>query len=120
MEQDLSVDKPIFQQIAEKISAGILDESMAEGDRIPSTNEIAKFYQINPATAAKGINLLVDAGVVYKKRGIGMFVADGARQIVLNKRREDFYQDYIIPLKGEADKLGISNEDIHQLLEEER
>lgn len=117
MESNLKDDKPIFQQIAEKIETSILDGSIQEGDRVPSTNEFAKFYQINPATAAKGINQLVDQEIVYKKRGIGMFVADGAREIILGKRKEDFYKDYIIPLKTEAGKLGISVEELKGLLE---
>lgn len=117
MESNLKDDKPIFQQIAEKIETSILDGSIQEGDRVPSTNEFAKFYQINPATAAKGINQLVDQEIVYKKRGIGMFVAEGAREIILGKRKEDFYKDYIVPLKTEAGKLGISVEELKGLLE---
>ncbi|MFN7251052.1 MAG: GntR family transcriptional regulator [Anaerobacillus sp.] len=117
MESNLKDDKPIFQQIAEKIETSILDGSIQEGDRVPSTNEFAKFYQINPATAAKGINQLVDQEIVYKKRGIGMFVAEGAREIILGKRKEDFYKDYIVPLKSEAGKLGISLEELKGLLE---
>lgn len=117
MESNLKDDKPIFQQIAEKIETSILDGSIQEGDRVPSTNEFAKFYQINPATAAKGINQLVDQEIVYKKRGIGMFVAEGAREIILGKRKDDFYKNYIVPLKTEAGKLGISVVELKGLLE---
>ncbi|MDE5415643.1 GntR family transcriptional regulator [Alkalihalobacterium chitinilyticum] len=117
MESNLKEDKPIYQQIAEKIESSILDGTIKEGDRVPSTNEFAKFYQINPATAAKGINQLVDQEIVYKKRGIGMFVAEGARQIILGKRKQDFYKDYIVPLKNEADKLGITVSELKDLLE---
>ncbi|TGB00761.1 GntR family transcriptional regulator [Halobacillus salinus] len=119
MDRELTVDKPIFQQIAEKIEAGILDRSISEGDRVPSTNEFAKHYQINPATAAKGINLLVEEGVIFKKRGIGMFVAEGARAIVLEKRNREFRKAYIVPLKKEAEKIGITEEELHRLLKEE-
>ncbi|QOY34265.1 GntR family transcriptional regulator [Anaerobacillus isosaccharinicus] len=117
MESNLKDDKPIFQQIAEKIETSILDGSIQEGDRVPSTNEFAKFYQINPATAAKGINQLVDQEIVYKKRGIGMFVAEGAREIILGKRKDDFYKDFIVPIKTEAGKLGISVDELKGLLE---
>lgn len=117
MESNLKEDKPIFQQIAEKIESSILEGSLKEGDRVPSTNEFAKFYQINPATAAKGINQLVDQEIVYKKRGIGMFVAEGAREIILGKRKEAFYTDYIVPLKNEAEKLGISMDELKILVE---
>ena len=69
---------PIFVQIAERLSEEIADGSLAEGERVPSTNELAAFYRINPATAAKGISMLTDDGLVEKRRGIGMFVAAGA------------------------------------------
>ncbi|WP_062513118.1 GntR family transcriptional regulator [Halobacillus sp. KGW1] len=118
MDRDLAVDKPIFQQIAEKVEAGILDQSITEGERVPSTNEFAKFYQINPATAAKGINLLVDEGIIFKKRGIGMFVAEGARAIVLKKRKTVFYEEYILPLKEEAERIGLDKEELDRLLGE--
>jgi len=117
MESNLKDDKPIFQQIAEKVESGILDGSIKEGDRVPSTNEFAKYYQINPATAAKGINQLVDQEILYKKRGIGMFVAEGAREIILAQRKERFYSEFIVPLKNEAEKLGISLEELKRLVE---
>ena len=117
MESNLKEDKPIFQQIAEKIESSILEGSLKEGDRVPSTNEFAKFYQLNPATAAKGINQLVDQEIVYKKRGIGMFVAEGAREIILSKRKEAFYTDFIVPLKNEAEKLGMSMDELKMLVE---
>ncbi|KGX91914.1 GntR family transcriptional regulator [Pontibacillus halophilus JSM 076056 = DSM 19796] len=119
MDQNLTVDQPIFQQIAEKVKSGIMEGSIQENERIPSTNEFARFYQINPATAAKGINLLVDEGVIYKKRGIGMFVTEGAKDVIIQKRRTDFFHDYIVPLKEEASKLGISIHELKQLLEKE-
>lgn len=110
-------DKPIFQQVAEKIESSILDGSIMEGDQVPSTNEFAKFYKINPATAAKGINQLVDQKIVYKKRGIGMFVTERAREIILGKRKEGFLKDYIVPLKNEAKKIGITVDELKELLE---
>lgn len=117
MESNLKEDKPIFQQIAEKVELSILDGSIKEGERVPSTNDFAKFYAINPATAAKGINQLVDQEIIYKKRGIGMFVAEGAREIILTKRKERFYKDFIVPLKNEALKLGIRESELKSLLE---
>ena len=119
MNTNLQDDKPIFQQIAETIQSRILEGLIKEGEQIPSTNEIAKHYQINPATAAKGINQLVEQNIVFKKRGIGMFVAEGAREIILEKRKTNFYIDYMVPLKLEAKKLGMSVEEIKQLLEME-
>ena len=70
---------PLFVQIAEQLADDIVDGVLAEGARAPSTNELAAFYRINPATAAKGINVLVEDAVLEKRRGIGMFVAPGAQ-----------------------------------------
>lgn len=80
MNEFLSQEKSIYLQIAEMLENDILRDVLLEEERVPSTNELAKLYAINPATAAKGINLLVDTGVLYKKRGIGMFVASGAKK----------------------------------------
>jgi DNA-binding transcriptional regulator YhcF (GntR family) len=99
--------KPIFLQIAEQIENEIIDGTLAEESQVPSTNEFAAFHRINPATAGKGVNLLVDEGVLYKKRGIGMFVATGAREALIKKRRTQFVDDYVQPLLAEARKLGI-------------
>lgn len=116
MEINLKSDIPIFQQVAELIESGILEGSMQEGERVPSTNEFAKYYQINPATAAKGINQLVDQEILFKKRGVGMFVAEGAKEIILTKRKAAFFKDFIIPLKQEASKLGISKEELEDFI----
>lgn len=91
--------------------------SLREEDQVPSTNQFAAFYQINPATAAKGINLLVDEGILFKKRGIGMFVAKGAVEYVQKKRRKSFYQDYIVKMLDEGQKLNISREEIIQMIQ---
>ena len=109
--------KPIFQQIAERIEGDILDGVLPEEGQVPSTNEFAAFYRINPATAAKGVNLLVDEGLLYKRRGIGMFVAPGARETVLAKRRDQFYRQYVQPLHLEARKLGIGMEELTTLIQ---
>ena len=109
--------KPIFQQIAERIESDVLDGVLQEEGQVPSTNEIAAFYRINPATAAKGVNLLVDEGLLYKRRGIGMFVTPGARETVLAKRREQFYRQYVQPLQLEAAKLGIGVEELTTLIQ---
>ncbi|MBP3034858.1 GntR family transcriptional regulator [Arthrobacter sp. zg-ZUI100] len=108
--------RPIFWQIAERIEGDILDGALPEEGQVPSTNEIAAFYRINPATAAKGVNLLVDEGLLYKRRGIGMFVAPGARAIVLAKRRGQFYRQYVQPVAAEARKLGIGVAELTELL----
>jgi DNA-binding transcriptional regulator YhcF (GntR family) len=107
---------PLFTQIAERLAAEIADGGLAEGERVPSTNELAAFYRINPATAAKGINLLADDGLLEKRRGIGMFVADGARQRLLGQRREQFTERYLRPLLTEATRLGIDAGELVELI----
>lgn len=106
--------QPIFQQIADRLEDDIIKGRLPEGSQVPSTNQFASFYRINPATAAKGVNVLVDAGILYKQRGVGMFVKSGARDMLLAKRRERFFEQYVLTMMREANKLGIS---IQQLLE---
>jgi len=108
--------KPLFVQIAEQVEASILDGSIAEETQAPSTNELAVFHRINPATAAKGVNMLVDKGVLYKRRGIGMFVAPGARELLLKERRSDFAERYVQPLLAEARRIGLGPEDVADLV----
>jgi GntR family transcriptional regulator len=111
--------RPIFLQIAEQIENDIVSGTLAEETQVPSTNEFATFYRINPATAGKGVNLLVDAGILYKKRGIGMFVADGARAQLVATRRDQFTNQYVRPLVEEAAKLGISRDQLADLIRKE-
>ncbi|MFC7401439.1 GntR family transcriptional regulator [Citricoccus sp. GCM10030269] len=108
--------QPIFRQLALHIEQGIVDGTYPEETQIPSTNEFSAFLRINPATANKGINLLVDNGVLYKRRGIGMFVASGARQKLLGTRREAFTQQYIHPLITEAARLEITPEELAEMI----
>jgi len=110
--------KPLFLQIAEQIEDSIVDGSLAEEAQAPSTNELAAFYRINPATAAKGVAMLTDKGVIYKRRGIGMFVADGARERLRGERRAAFADRYIDPLIAEARTLGLDAADLAALLTE--
>ena len=113
----LSDDRPIFQQIAEQLEEGILSGAYPEEGQVPSITEFAVLYRINPATALKGVNLLVDAGLLYKKRGVGMFVSPGAREQLLLARRERFYQDFIQRLVREARNLGLTDGELRTLLE---
>ena len=109
--------EPLFLQIARLIQEQIMDGELEPGERAPSTNELAAFHSINPATARKGLSLLVDAGVLEKRRGIGMFVTDGARERIVSTRREDFAGDYIAPLIDEALRLDYSRTDLHDLID---
>ena len=109
---------PIFSQVADRLAEEIAEGALAEGDRVPSSNELAAFYRINPATAAKGINVLADDGLLEKRRGIGMFVAAGARERLLGARRRRFAERYVVPLVAEASRLGIDADELVALIRE--
>jgi DNA-binding transcriptional regulator YhcF (GntR family) len=117
MEYLIDENRPIFMQIAERIENDIIAGELPEESQVPSTNQFASFYQINPATAAKGVNLLVDQGILYKKRGLGMYVAPGARAILLEKRRELFFEQYVVTMLQEAEKLGITQEQLADMIQ---
>ena len=110
--------RALFLQIAESIEDQIVDGSLAEESQAPSANELAAFYRINPATAAKGVSMLVEKGVLYKRRGIGMFVAPGSRDRVLETRRGVFSDRYLEPLLAEARRLGLGPDDLVALIRE--
>lgn len=118
MNERLTEEKSIYLQIGEMIETDILRGILLEEEQVPSTNELAKLYTINPATAAKGVNLLVDGGILYKRRGIGMFVSKGARDKILAKRREAFAENHIVPMLAEARSLGITKEELVTMIEE--
>jgi GntR family transcriptional regulator len=111
---------PIYLQIADGIKDDVLSGVLKEDEQIMSTNQYAAFYQINPATAAKGFAQLVADGVLYKKRGIGMFVSPDARSRLRTERRARFFADVVDPMLAEAKVLGIGVEDIVKHLEEKR
>ena len=112
-------EKPIYLQIAEQIEDAILTEAFPEETQIPSTTEISATYRINPATALKWINRLVEEGMVYKKRGLGMFVSRGAKEKIMEKRKRDFYANFVVSLLEEAEKLGITRRELAAMIEEE-
>lgn len=114
---NLSSDTPIYLQIAEAIEDDILKGILEEEAQVISTTEISVNFKINPATAGKGINLLVDEGIIYKKRGVGMFVSVGAKEKILQKRIDNFYENYIAVLIDEASKLNISKAEIIKMIE---
>ena len=117
MNEILTQEKSIYLQIAEMIETDILRDILLEEERVPSTNELAKLYAINPATAAKGVNILVDEGVLYKKRGIGMFVSAGAKEAILSRRKNEFYDNSVKKLLEEAASIGLGKEEVIQLIQ---
>lgn len=112
MNERLTEQKSIYLQIGEMIETDILRGILLEEEQVPSTNELARLYSINPATAAKGVNLLVDEGVLYKKRGIGMFVSPGAAERIRDRRKQEFYQLRLKELLAEARSLGITGAEL--------
>ena len=117
MNLNFESEKPIYLQLAELIEDAVLSGSFPEESQIPSTTEISVTYKINPATALKGINLLVEQGVIYKKRGVGMFVSSGSIEKLQQKHKSDFLTTYVDNLITEAKKLSITKEDIILMIE---
>nr|WP_207706385.1 GntR family transcriptional regulator [Clostridium amazonitimonense] len=115
---DLNSDKSIYIQIAETIENEILIGNLREGEQAPSTNQFSKVYKINPATAGKGLNILVEDEILYKRRGIGMFVAEGAKDKILKKRQEVFFKEAIPELIREAERLEVKKNDIIKVIED--
>lgn len=108
---------PIYLQIADQIKNDIVTGALAEDEQVMSTNQYATFYRINPATAAKGFAQLVDEGVLYKKRGIGMFVSRDARELLRTGRRDSFFADVVDPMIREAKAIGVPLTEIVQHLQ---
>ena len=109
-------ERPIFLQLAQQLEDGILSGLYPEDGQVPSITEYSVTYKVNPATALKGVNLLVDAGLLYKKRGVGMFVSPGARETLIRRRRENFYRDYMERTVREARNLGLTAKDLTEML----
>lgn len=118
MKSKLDESRPIYLQIKEYIEDSILNDTLKSGDRVPSTNEFAKFYNINPATARQGVNELVDELIIRKQRGVGMFVTENAKSILIESRQAGFKKDFIMPLIKEAEKLDISLNKLIELIKE--
>lgn len=114
---NLDSDKSIYLQIAEMIENDILTENLRVEEQAPSTNEFARIYNINPATARKGLNILVDEGILYKKRGLGMFVTVDGRKKILKKRQNKFFEERLPEIIKEAKRLEIEKEEIIKYFE---
>lgn len=120
MRMNFDSDKPIYLQLAEAIEDDILKGIFEEETQVVSTTELAVSLRINPATAGKGVNLLVDEGILYKKRGVGMFVAIGAKDKILQKRKDNFYQSFVLTLLDEAAKIDIPTAEVIAMIERSR
>ena len=109
---------PIFVQVAQWLEEEILMDHIREEEQVPSTNQFAAMYKINPATARKGFGLLVEEGILYKKRGIGMFVAEGAKEKIQKRAKERFIHQSLKSLLQEAQRLGMSKKDVIEILDQ--
>ena len=116
MNPQLNDGRSIYLQICDMIETDIVRGILEEEDRVPSTNELARRYTINPATAAKGVNILVDEGILYKKRGIGMFVSAGAVKQIVAQRKSNFYKQYVVGLAAEANVLNITKDELLKMV----
>ncbi|MGI1658288.1 MAG: GntR family transcriptional regulator [Desulfitobacterium sp.] len=112
--------KPIYVQIAEWLEAEILSGQLAEDERVYSQYQLAEMFTINPATAAKGLNLLADEGMVYKKRGLGMFVSTQAKEYILTKRKQQVLGQMVKDLVAEAQRLGVEEKELLQMMKQAR
>lgn len=108
----MNSNKLIFEQVAEIVENQILDGYLKADDQSPSTTEFANVYSINPATARKGLNILVDEGILYKKRGMGMFVTKDAKKIIINKRKDEYISNILPDLIKNMTMLGITKEEL--------
>lgn len=113
----MNANKLIFEQVAEMVENQILDGLLLAGDQSPSTTEFANVYSINPATARKGLNILVDEGILYKKRGMGMFVTEDAKMIIENKRKKEYINNILPDLIKNMQLLGIGKEELLKEIE---
>lgn len=118
--QSFDESKPIYIQVRERLEDMIVKGQIEEGEQAPSTTQLSKFYKINHITVGKGVNQLVDEGVLFKKRGIGMFVSEGAKNKLLDNRRQTFVAEYIRPLLEEAEKLDLTQEDVMNFIKQEK
>jgi GntR family transcriptional regulator len=109
--------KPIYVQIAEYLEGEILNDSIQPDEKIYSQYQLAEMFNINPATAAKGLNMLADEKMVYKRRGLGMFVAKNAKEIILTKRTNTKLKELIEETVKEAYQLGISEGELMDMLQ---
>jgi len=114
----LNEDEPIFIQISKAIEDEILTDSIKEDEQVPSTTELSRLYNINPATVLKGMNILVDKNILYKKRGLGMFVNSGAKNTIKLLRKESFKNKVIKNLIEEANKLDIDKDELLEMIKQ--
>jgi GntR family transcriptional regulator len=113
---NLDGTKPIYLQISEWLEREILNENFESDQKIYSQYQLAEIFNINPATAAKGLNILVDEKILYKKRGLGMFVESNAKDMILNKRKDLTLKKLVVEIVMEADRLSVSKQELIEMI----
>ncbi|WP_084972730.1 GntR family transcriptional regulator [Lentilactobacillus parabuchneri] len=116
MKFEFDSSEPIYRQVAEQIEDAVASGGFEEGQQIPSTTEISKEFHINPATVLKGMNIVVAKNLIEKRRGLGMFVQQGARQRILEEKRNSFFEEFVVNLVREARNLDISEDELLELV----
>ena len=116
MKFEFNSSEPIYRQVADQIEDAVASGGFEEGQQIPSTTEISKEFHINPATVLKGMNIVVAKNLIEKRRGLGMFVQQGARQRILEEKRNSFFEEFVVNLVREARNLDISEDELLELV----
>ncbi|WP_085013353.1 GntR family transcriptional regulator [Lentilactobacillus parabuchneri] len=116
MKFEFNSSEPIYRQVAEQIEDAVASGGFEEGQQIPSTTEISKEFHINPATVLKGMNIVVAKNLIEKRWGLGMFVQQGARQRILEEKRNSFFEEFVVNLVREARNLDISEDELLELV----
>lgn len=114
---NLDGTKPIYIQISEWLETEILNGSFESDQKIYSQYQLAEIFNINPATAAKGLNILADENILYKKRGLGMFVTTNAQEMILNKRKSQTLKRLVLEIVQEAERLNVTREELIEMIE---
>jgi DNA-binding transcriptional regulator YhcF (GntR family) len=120
MQPGLDNDRPIFLQIKEAIEDDILAGLLMPNNQIPSNSQLVSFFSVNPVTVHRGVSLLLEEGIVYKKRGLGMFVSPNAPALLRSRGRANFEQDFIVPLMRQANLLGIGRDTLCACIDKNR
>lgn len=115
---NLDGTKPIYIQISEWLENEILTGNFESDQKVYSQYQLAEIFNINPATAAKGLTILADEGILYKKRGLGMFVSSTAREMILSKRKNLTLKRMVMEIVMEASRLNVTREELIHMINE--
>ena len=112
MDREWNDGQPIYRQLRDRVVAMILDGVLNEGDALPSVRTVAAEYRVNPLTVLKGYQQLVDENLVETRRGLGMFVNDGARKLLLQAERQRFLKEEWPKVRATIQRLGLDVEEL--------